>query len=89
MVCHMKVHLWKVFVDSASSAMGVGARIVIITLEGIRLEHSFRLAFRAFNNKVEYEALLVGLRIVLDMGAREVEIYSDSWLVVNQVQGNF
>ena len=23
------------------------------------------------------------------MGARDVEIYSDSWLIVNQVQGNF
>ena len=52
-----------------SSAMGVGAGIVIITLEGIRLEHSFRLGFRAFNNEAEYEALLAGLRAVLDIGA--------------------
>ena len=71
------------FVDSASSAMGAGARIVIITSEGIRLEHSFRLGFRASNNEAEYEALLAGLRTVLDMGARDVEIYSDSWLVVS------
>ena len=33
-ICHVEVHLWKVFVDGASSAMGVGAEIVIITLEG-------------------------------------------------------
>ena len=52
-----------------SSAMGVGAGIVIITPEGIRLEHSFRLGFRAFNNEAEYEALLAGLRAVLDIGA--------------------
>ena len=37
--------------------------------EGIRLEHSFRLRFRAFNNEAKYEALLVGLRTVLGMGA--------------------
>ena len=36
--------------DGASSAMGAGVRIVIITSEEIRLEHSFRLGFRAFNN---------------------------------------
>ena len=64
--------------DGASSAAGARVGIVIITLEGIRLEHSFRLGFRASNNEAEYEALLVGLRAVLDMGAQEVEIYSDS-----------
>jgi len=72
-------------VDGASSTMRAGARIVIITSEGIRLEHSFRLGFRAFNNEAKYEALLVGLRMVLDMGARDVKIYSDSRLVVSQV----
>ena len=71
--------------DSASSSLGVKAGIVIITLEGIRLKHSFRLGFRASNNEVEYEALLTGLRVVLDLGAQEVEVYSDSQLVVNQV----
>ena len=82
-VYHVEVHLWKVFVDGASSALGAGARIVIITPEGIRVEHSFRLGFKASNNKAEYEALLAELRAVLNMGAREVEVYSDSWLVVN------
>ena len=48
-VCHMGIQMWKVFVVDASSAMGVGAGIVVITLEGIRLEHSFRLGFRASN----------------------------------------
>ena len=75
--------------DGASSAMGAGAGIVIVTPEGIRLEHSFILGFRASNNEAEYEALLAGLKTVLGMGARDVEAYSDSWLVVNQVQGSF
>ena len=88
-VCHVEVHPWKVFVDVASSAMGTRTGIVIITPEGIRLEHSFRLDFKASNNEAEYEALLTGLKAVRDMGAREVEVYSDSWLVVNQVQGSF
>ena len=89
MVCHIENRPWRVFVDEASSAMGVGAGIIIITLEGIRLEHSFRLRFKAPKNEAEYEALLTGLRAVLGMGAQDVEVYSDSRLVVNQVQGNF
>ena len=75
--------------DGASSAMGAGARIVIITPEGIRLEHSFRLGFKASNNEAEYEALIVELKTFLDLGTRDVEVYSDLRLVVNQVQGSF
>ena len=83
MVCQVGCRPWKVFVDSASSAMRASAGIVIATPEGIRLEHSFRLGFRASNNKAEYEALLAGLRTVLGMGAQEVKAYLDSRLVVN------
>ena len=75
--------------DGASSALGAGVRIVVITPEGIRLKHSFRLGFRASNNEAEYEALLARLRTVLGMGALDIEIYSDSQLVVSQVQGSF
>ncbi|XP_050280675.1 uncharacterized protein LOC126721668 [Quercus robur] len=80
-VCNAEIRLLKVFVDGASNAMGVGAGIVIITPEGIPLEHSFRLGFKASNNEAEYEALLAGLRAILHLGAKDVEIYSDSRLV--------
>ena len=55
--------------DGASSAMGADAEIVIITPKGIRLEHSFRLGFKASNNEAEYEALIAGLKTALDLGA--------------------
>ena len=58
--------------DGASKALRAGAGIIVITPEGIKLEHSFKLGFKASNNKVEYEALLAGLRVVLDLGAKEV-----------------
>ena len=64
--------------DGASNALGAGAGIVIISPEVIKLEHSFRLGFRVSNNKAEYEALLAELRVAIDLGARELEIYSDS-----------
>ena len=85
MVCPVEVIPWKVFVNGASSALGTKAGIVVITPEGIKLEHSFRLGFKASNNEAEYEALLAGLRVILDLGAKEVEVYLDSRLVVNQV----
>ena len=64
--------------DGALSAMGAGVGIVIITSEGIRLEHSFRLGFKASNNEVEYEALIARLKTTFDLGACDMEVYSDS-----------
>ena len=88
-ICNAESRPWKVFVDGASNAMGVGAGLVIITPEGIRLEHSFKLGFKASNNEAEYEGFLAGLRAVLHLGMNDVEIYSDSRLVVYQIIGSF
>ena len=75
--------------DGVSSALGSEAGIVVITTEGIKLQHSFRLGYKASINEVEYEALLAKFRVVSNLGAKEMEVYSDSQLVVNQVQGSF
>ena len=85
MVCSVELVPWQVFVDDACSAFEAEVGILVITLEGIKLEYSFRLGFKASNNEAEYEALLAGLRVVSDLGAKEVKVYSDSRLVVNQV----
>ena len=88
-VCNVEIQLWKVFVDDASNAKGMRVGIVIVSLEGVKLEHSLRLGFKASNNEVEYEALLAGLRATLSLEVTDLEIYSDSRLVVSQVEGSF
>ncbi|GJV53183.1 reverse transcriptase domain-containing protein [Tanacetum coccineum] len=45
--------------------------------------------FTASNNEAEYEALIVGLRIVAQMGVRNVQVSVDSKLVANQVLGTY
>ena len=44
---------------------------------------------RATNNVAEYQALLHGLRFALARGAARVEVYSDSELLVRQVEGRY
>jgi len=44
---------------------------------------------RATNNVAEYQALLHGLEYALRRGARRVSVYSDSELVVRQVNGQY
>ncbi|MCR4394018.1 MAG: ribonuclease HI family protein [Dehalococcoidales bacterium] len=43
----------------------------------------------ATNNQAEYTALIEGLKKALELGARRVEIFSDSELLVNQLQGKY
>ena len=83
MVYQLEYRPWMVYVDGASKDKGAEVGIIIITLEGILLEHSFRLGFNASNNKAEYEALIAGLRAVSRLEARDIEIYLDSRLIVN------
>lgn len=47
------------------------------------------LGFRASNNEAEYEAFISDLRVVQQLGEKEVEIFSDSNLVISQIEGSF
>ncbi|GFS34948.1 hypothetical protein Acr_00g0036940 [Actinidia rufa] len=44
---------------------------------------------QATNNEAEYEALLARLRVVAELGIESLDAFSDSHLVVNQVQGDY
>ena len=41
------------------------------------------------NNQAEYEALLAGLRLAMEVSAKHLLVYSDSQLVVSQVNLEF
>ena len=47
----------------------VGVGIVIISPKGIKTILSFNLAFKCTNNQAEYEALVIGLEILMELGA--------------------
>ena len=51
------------------------------------MEESLWLGFPTINKEVKYETLLAGIAIVGRLGREVIEIYSDSRLVVGQVNG--
>ena len=61
--------------------------LVLVSLESITIEKSLRLGFSATNNEAEYEALLEGMSMIQKLGKKAVNIFSDSRLVVGQVNG--
>ncbi|GKV02696.1 hypothetical protein SLEP1_g15094 [Rubroshorea leprosula] len=76
---------WTLYVDEASSSKGSGAGALLIGPEGYRSEHALKFNFDATNNMAEYEALLLGLHLALELKIRTIQVYSDSQLVVNQI----
>ena len=78
---------WKVYVDGVVNHGGSGVRLVLISLERITIGKSLRLSFLATNNETKYEALLVRMTMVQKMGGKAVEMFSDSRLVIGQIQG--
>jgi len=50
---------------------------------------SYKLAFECSNNEAEYEALIVGLKILRKLNAKRISVYGDSELVIKQVRGEY
>jgi ribonuclease HI len=44
---------------------------------------------KATNNVAEYRALLLGIELAKELGAKQVEFIGDSLLIVEQVRGNW
>ena len=45
-----------------------------------------KLKYNATNNAAEYEALITGLKLAIEVRTENLKVYSDSQLVVNQVK---
>ena len=73
------------YFDGSVMALGLEARVVMISLDGSRLRYTIHLHFLASNNTVEYEALINGLRIAIELGATRLYVHGDSELVIDQV----
>ncbi|KAH7842014.1 hypothetical protein Vadar_000502 [Vaccinium darrowii] len=47
------------------------------------------IGFPATNNDAKYEALIAGLRLAVALGVEELQVYSDSMLVVSQLNSDY
>ncbi|XP_020209359.1 uncharacterized protein LOC109794316 [Cajanus cajan] len=80
---------WTLHVDGSSNSKGGGAGIILEGPNQVTLEQSLKFGFKLTNNQAEYEALLAGLRLAHNLGARRVNCNSDSKLMVEQLSGTY
>ncbi|RDX98559.1 rnhA, partial [Mucuna pruriens] len=69
--------------------MGSGAGVILEGLDGILVEQSLHFDFKASNNQAEYEALLVGMKLALEIEAKKLTVKSDFKLIIGQVNGEY
>ena len=81
--------IWKLSVDGAANAQGSSAGLILTSPDGIDTEYALKFGFRASNNEDEYEAVIAGLNLAHFMEADQLEVSSDSQLVVKQIEGSY
>jgi ribonuclease HI len=63
--------------------------VYVTTPEGAPVAELYGYLGQATNNVAEYQALIHALKYALDHGAKRVQVFSDSELVVRQMGGQY
>jgi ribonuclease HI len=81
----------RLHVDGASRGNPgeAGFGVHVADADGVRIASLYGYLGKTTNNVAEYQALLHGLRWAIGRGARRVEVFSDSELLVRQLSGRY
>jgi ribonuclease HI len=81
---------WSMDFDGAVSKEGVGAGVWLHNHKSRYSEsHSYKLNFQCTNNIAEYEALMLGLKLLKKVGAKQIMVRGDSELIIKQIKGEY
>nr|GEW14568.1 hypothetical protein [Tanacetum cinerariifolium] len=74
--------------DNEASREGSGIGVILIDLEGKEYSHATRLNLHASKDDMDYEALLAGLAASARRQMKDLQVFVNSKLLVDQVEGN-
>uniref|UniRef100_A0A803MBL3 RNase H type-1 domain-containing protein n=1 Tax=Chenopodium quinoa TaxID=63459 RepID=A0A803MBL3_CHEQI len=77
------------FYDSSSNQRGTRLGVVLKSPQGDTIVQSISCDLKAINNEAEYEALIAGMTVALDLKETSLNVYSDSLLIVSQLNEEF
>lgn len=82
---------WSLYVDGASRGNPgpAGAGAVLFGPQGEKRAEDSRYLGETTNNVAEYQALLLGLELAQNLGVRNLHVFADSLLVVQQLKGAY
>ncbi|XP_066314708.1 uncharacterized protein [Miscanthus floridulus] len=76
---------WTMYFDGSVMKKGAGAGLVFVSPLGVHMRYMVRLHFPSSNNIAEYEVLINGLRIAIELGIQHLDVRGDSQLVIDKV----
>ena len=76
---------WTMFFDGSLMKKGAGTGLAFMSPLGVHMRYMVRIHFPSSNNVAEYEALINGLRITIELGIRRLDVRGNSQLVNDQV----
>ena len=74
----IQAECWTMYFDGSLMKTGAGAGLLFISPLGVHVRYIIRLHFAASNNAAEYEALVNGLQIAIELGVRHLDVRGDS-----------
>uniref|UniRef100_A0A803MXA0 RNase H type-1 domain-containing protein n=1 Tax=Chenopodium quinoa TaxID=63459 RepID=A0A803MXA0_CHEQI len=77
------------FFDGSSRRESAAAGIVIYSPSGEVTKMAITFSTQCTNNRVEFEALVISLRTLKDMGVTKVKVLGDSQWVIVQVNKEY
>jgi ribonuclease HI len=84
----IQAECWTLYFDGSVMKTGAGAGLLFVSPLVEHMWYAVRLHFPASNNMDEYEALLCGLKIAIEIGVKRPDVQGDSQLVIDQVMKN-
>ena len=73
------------FFYGAARREGAGVGVVFVSPQRQILLYLFSLSELCSNNVAEYQALIIGLQMAIEMGISQLEIFGESKLVISQI----
>ena len=76
---------WKLFFDGATRKDGAGAGVILVTPEEEVLPYAFTFTENCSNNVAEYQALMMGLEMAIELKITRLKMFGDSKLIIKQL----
>ncbi|XP_074313720.1 uncharacterized protein LOC141648912 [Silene latifolia] len=84
-----EVEVWKMHIDGASNQRGAGVGLILRSPRGDLIAQTVQCEFKVTKNKTDYEALILAMQLALELGIRDLQVFSDSLLIVNQMNNEY
>jgi ribonuclease HI len=76
---------WVMYFNGSLKLKGAGAGVLLISPTGEQLKYVLQIFWKVSIKEAKYEALLHGFRLAASLGIKQLLVYGDYVVVINQV----